>query len=351
MSLNTIQSSDSKDRLADEPFSDASSSYWPEGWNWARFSDPDTNIMALPEDERMKMSTGLKEVLGEEGMRRMGIYRRRKWQKREDQKLRDQGVPPPKYHEPNFLKLSRKGCINGHPWGFVAFRTALYDNEERWIEFKSRVQQILNVAFDLVVEGHRGHEYEEVAIARKLFTLHWIEDKELDGATEKTLREWYLNVKKEAPMGMDYDMFLCASPEAVESVFSNPLPTTESYNWRDDAPFLLVVMEEVEVNPHGDEPHDPEDPHDERNWYKSVFKVPVEIVPSELWETTDRAIWPASRLMRAVKGCNQLLGGPAPRNLESACVDGLNELWWGMGSSPQAIRRRALLRGFSQPWF
>ncbi|KAM5430046.1 hypothetical protein McanMca71_007482 [Microsporum canis] len=344
MSTDTVQSSGGKKRPADEQFSDASSSYWPEGWNWARFSDPNTDFSVLSEDERTKMFKGLEEVLGEEGMRRMTIYKRRRWQKQEDQRLRDEGVPPPEYEEPGFLKLSRKRCLDGRPWGFVAFRTVLYDNEERWVEFKTLVQQILNIAFDRVVGAHRGHEYEEVALARRLFTLHWIEDKELHGATENTLREWYEKAKKEVPAGMDYNLFLSTCPEAVDSVFSNPLPTTESLHWRDEAPFLLVVMESTEENPHGDDPYDPDDPHHEKNWYQSVFKVPVEIVPDTLWEVIEMAITEPTRLTRKVKGFNQLLGGPKPR--EIPLINGLNDLWWGTMPSPQDHKRKRIQRGF-----
>ena len=126
---------------------------------------------------------------------------------------------------------------------------------------------------------------------------------------------------------MDYNMFLCASPEAVESVLSlddDNLPNTKSSFWRDDAPFLLVVMEEAEVN-----------------WYKSVFKVPVEIIPNDLWDLVDRAFMQPTRLTREVKGSIEL-GGTMPENYTP---DGLTELWWGVAPSPLALKRRRGLRG------
>ncbi|EFR03241.1 hypothetical protein MGYG_06243 [Nannizzia gypsea CBS 118893] len=347
MSPDTTQPSGNKERPADhgEPFSDASSSYWPEGWNWARFSNPEADFTDLSEDERMKMLEGLEEVLGEDGMDKMRIYTERKSRKWHDKQLRDKGVPPPEYRAPGFLSESRERCLNGRPWGFIAFRTVLYDDEARWAEFKDRLQQILNLAFERVVDSHGGHEYEEVTRGRELFTLYWVEDEELlNGATEERLREQYEKVKKEAPNGMDYRLFLSTCPEVVDSVFSDPLPTTDSFFWRDDAPFLLVVMEATEENPHGDEPHDPDDPHDERNWYKSVFKVPVEIVPDVFWEVVELGITPPTRLTRKVKACNQLLGGPVPRAI---LIDDLRELWWGLFPSPQDRRRKARLRGFN----
>lgn len=348
MPLKTAQSPGSKRKSDDEPFSDASSSYWPDGWSWARYSDPEVDFSTLSEAEKDKMRNGLQEVLGDDGMRRMSLYMRRKTREREDQKLREQGVAPPEYSAPDFLKQWQKRHPDDDgPWGFLAFRTALYDDEERWTEFKRRVRRILNVAFDQVVEQHRGHEYEEVAKARRSFELRWIEDRELDGARAEALRGRYAEVKKkgDTPAGMAYNMFLCASPEAIESVLSldaDDLPTTKSAFWRDDAPFLLAVMEEAAANPHGDdEEYDPDDPGDERNWYKSVFKVPVEIVPDNLWDLVDRDYVPPTRLTRGVRGSAEL-GGTMPENYTA---DGLAELWWGMGPSPRALARRRLLRG------
>ncbi|KAK2816779.1 hypothetical protein FQN49_007992 [Arthroderma sp. PD_2] len=344
----TNQPSGSRKRPADDnkPFSDASSTYWPEGWNWARFSHPDTDLRDLPYGERVKMFKGLEEVLGEEGVDRMMVYKDRKNQRQMDKKLRAEGVPPPKF-EPDFLESARRRYLNDLPWGFIAFRTVLYNDEDRWVEFKDRLQQILNISFDRLVDSHGGHEYEEIALGRKFFTLYWIEDKELDGATEDTLRERYKKVKKEeAPAGMGYDLFLSTCPEAVDSVLSDPLPNIDSFPWRDDAPFLLVVMESTEENPHGDEePYDPDDPGHEKNWYQSVFKVPVEIVPDTLWNVVEMGIFEPARFTRRVKGFNHLLGGPKPREIP-LLKDRLYELWWGMMPSPESERRRAEIRGF-----
>ncbi|KFY11917.1 hypothetical protein V491_06996 [Pseudogymnoascus sp. VKM F-3775] len=347
MPPEVAQSSDSKRKSDNGPFSDASSSYWPEGWSWARYSDPEVDFSTLSEEEKDKMRQGLQEMLGDDGMGRMALYLRKKMSEWEDKKLQEQGAPPPEYKAPDFLKQWQKRHPDG-PWGFVAFRTALYDDEQKWTEFKRRVRCILQVAFDQVVEQHRGHEYEDVAKARKSFELNWIEDRELDGASAETLRKRHIELKKEedAPTGMNYNMFLCASPEAVESVLlldDDNLPTTKSSFWRDDAPFLLVIMEEAELNPHGGEEneYDPNDPNDERNWYKSVFKVPVEIIPNNLWDLIDRAFMQPTRLTRGVKGSTEL-GGTMPENYTP---EGLAELWWGVAPSPQALKKRRILRG------
>lgn len=329
-----------------ERFSDSSSSYWPQGWNWARYSDPDADFSTLSEEEQNKMRNGLQQVLGDDGMRRLWLHLDQKAQELEDKRLNESGAAAPEYNPPDFMKQWQKRHRGGS-WGFVAFRTALYDDENEWAEFERRIQCILNVAFDQVVQQHRGHEYEEVAEARKSFKLQWVQDEELEGATAETLRKQYIEFTKNAvvPVSMDYNMFLCASPEAVESVLSldtDNLPTTKSSYWRDDAPFLLVVMKEETLNPHGDdEEYDPADPHHESNWYKSVFKVPVEIVPDILWDLIDRDYISPTRITRGVKGSTEL-GGTMPENYT---VDGLSELWWGMGPSPRSLERRRRLRG------
>ncbi len=145
---------------------------------------------------------------------------------------------------------------------------------------------------------------------------------------------------KDTPAGMDHGRFLCASPETVESLLTledDNLPNTKSAFWRDDAPSLLVVMEAVEVHTHGDEEdeYDTNGPNDEGKWYKSVFKVPVEIIVDSLRDPVDVPFIPPSRLTRQVKGSAEL-GGAIDENCTE---DGLTELWWGGGtiasSSPE----------------
>lgn len=76
-----------------------------------------------------------------------------------------------------------------------------------------------------------------------MFKLHWVEDGQLDVATVHHLRERFARMKRDEAMavavgGADYNMFLCASPEAVASVLSldddDDVPTTASMLWRDD---------------------------------------------------------------------------------------------------------------------
>ncbi|OAA71051.1 hypothetical protein LEL_09642 [Akanthomyces lecanii RCEF 1005] len=333
----------------EEPYSDATSSYWAPGWNWARWSHPELDFGDTDPEEIEKMRLGLLEVLGEDGFEKMNKHMHKENTIWRDRKMVAEGVPPPDYSRPDFLKRWKERHGGGEV-GFVAFRTTLYDDEAKWNKYKERVTRFLSLPFDSVVRWHRWHEYPEITEARQKFTLHWIEDASLEGASAETLRERYqqLRTLKQLPPSMDYTMFLCASPQAVDSVLSlgddeSDFPTVESDYWRPDAPFLLVVMEAATADPHGpEEPHDPDDPNDERNWYRPVFKVPAEIVYSALWDVEDRSYVPPTRLTRSVRGSEELGGGRMPAHGD---VDGLQEMWWGMGPTPQSLKRRARMRG------
>ena len=332
----------------EEPYSDATGSYWAPGWNWARWSHPELDFGDTDPEEIEKMRLGLLEVLGEDEFEKMNKHLDKKNTIWRDRKMVAEGVPPPEYSRPDFIKRWKE-YHGGGEVGFVAFRTALYDDEAKWNKYKERVTRFLSLPFDSVVRWHRWHSYPEITEARQKFTLHWIEDASLEGASAETLRERYqqLRAQKQLPASMDHTMFLCASSQAVDSVLSleheEDFPTVESDYWRTDAPFLLVVMEAATADPHGpEEPHDPDDPHDERNWYRPVFKVPAEIVYSALWDVEDRSYVAPTRLTRSVRGSEELGGGRMPVH---GGVDGLQEMWWGMGPTPQSLKRRARLRG------
>lgn len=285
--------------------------------------------------------------MGDDGLEELANYLDEKYKahrEKEQQELRA-NAPPPVYTAPDYLRQWRRHC-NGGPWGFYAFRTALYGEDERWQEFKARFDTIVNIPFDQVVEDHHGHEYEEVAEARKMFTVSWIEDEQLAGANADVLRKRYIQMKEDNEVeGMlDLDMLLYASPEAVESILSpdpDDLPTTKTLAFRDEAPFLLAVLMEESMNSQSDdEPYDAKDPNDEANWYKPIFKVPVEVLVNELWMTMEDPIMELTQITRNVRGSTEL-GGELP---EITTLDEPYEHWWGAGPTPRSIKRRRMRR-------
>lgn len=93
MPPKVAQSSDSKRKSDNEPFSDSPSSYWPEGWSWARYSNPEVDFSTLSEGEKDKMRRGLQEVLGDDGMRRLVLYIQQKKQRAGGQEATRTGCP------------------------------------------------------------------------------------------------------------------------------------------------------------------------------------------------------------------------------------------------------------------
>ncbi|KFX87311.1 hypothetical protein V490_08344 [Pseudogymnoascus sp. VKM F-3557] len=64
MQIIQVSPSNTKQPPKNEPFSDASSSYWAPRWSWARYSDLDVDFSTLSEEEREKMRFSLQDVLG-----------------------------------------------------------------------------------------------------------------------------------------------------------------------------------------------------------------------------------------------------------------------------------------------
>ncbi|GAB0139144.1 hypothetical protein EsDP_00007357 [Epichloe bromicola] len=102
------------------------------------------DFSTLSEEDKEKMRSGLQEVLGDDGMRKLTLHVRQTAREREDKKLDKQGTPPPEYQAPDFLQRWQKTRVNENvSWGFVAFRTALYGDKEKWLALKGRVRRIL----------------------------------------------------------------------------------------------------------------------------------------------------------------------------------------------------------------
>ncbi|KAH6845742.1 hypothetical protein B0I37DRAFT_313182 [Chaetomium sp. MPI-CAGE-AT-0009] len=240
-------------------YSDASSSYWPPGWNFEKFSRATAQDRAsLPEGELEKMQAGLRDVLGDGGVGALAMYLFREEQRRAAERNSSTSESTPAEStkpapSPNWLRnWSRRH--HGEKWGFLG---------------------------------------------------------------------------KDLPAGLSHCLFLCASQEAVDSVTSldeDELPTLESVPWRPTAPFLLAVS--TDANP------GLEEGHEEREWFKPVFKVAAETIVDELWPLVDSGGMPLRRITRHVKGSSEL-GAE-----ETADGEELEDIWWTMAPSPERLKKR-----------
>lgn len=159
-------------------YGDHSSTYWTPGWNYRRFSKANHDELdSLPEEELLKIQAGMREALGEDGVTRWSnIQFEEEMKKNPDYRDPLLDIPP------NFVSQWRKRYL-GQEWGFVAFRTACYDDEDQWRRFKKQWDEKLERFFDFF-EGAPGVEE-----AKAKFCVHWIEDVRIDGADIEQLRQ------------------------------------------------------------------------------------------------------------------------------------------------------------------
>lgn len=355
-------------------YSDASSSYWPPGWNFARFAraTPADNA-TLSDEERAKMQAGFRDVLGEEGVAEMA---RVVWQEQlrvmraEKEK---KNTPPP----PEWLKIWRKRYRSSRKnWGFVALWTAAaVSAAERMVdsdsgfggveEFQRRVSEIVGIPFEAALE--QGQSTEEVEDARKAFEIRWDwleNEEEKKGSREveaedmsnteliERLRVRYRSIQESGsiPHGQSLPLFLVVSPSAVTSVLSctgEEKPGTTSRRWRSKAPFLLAVAAEEEQGIEEDKEADRlVGRSGEKDWFKPVFRVAVEVLVDELWPVLDEQITTLGRMTRFVQRAevteDVLAGGDGQGEADE---DGLDAIWWSVHTPPHQMRKRRRLFG------
>lgn len=345
-------------------YSDASSSYWAPGWNFERWVHADENDLAtLPEDELIKIQDGLRDVLGDDGMTKLSRYifdlEQEQKQQQEDNKKRKlegdvkeptsasraEDSKTPAFSPPNWLRIWRKH-FNGQEWGFVAFRAACYsgsdDDEDRWARFKAEVRRIVELPFERAIAQAKEEGSvipDDFNEARAKFTIQWEnmpagQQSAANNATSDLFRSQYAALKPSLNFGLSWDVFLCASPESVESFEKEASNTNETSSlWRPRAPFLLAVAADKDA---GLEPD-----HEERIWLKPVFKVAAEALVESLIDVVDMGT-PLQRVTRNIRGASELDEATENQGQEVPKKEagGLDEICWSMHPSPERLRKK-----------
>ncbi|CAH0043441.1 unnamed protein product [Clonostachys solani] len=338
-------------------YSDASSSYWPPGWNFHRFVHATAEEdEALPDDERAKMQAGFRDVLGEDGVDELSHV---VWQEQLRLEQEASSTPRPTLPTPDWLKAWKRH-YRGQPWGFVAFRIGGTNLD--FEEFQSRIKRIVELPFDAAVE--RGHSADEIAEAHSTFEIRWVDvgdggsrdraegDPDRPNVTDpvERLRVEYRALRESDgfPPGLHLPLFLCASTEAMASVLRIPpssQPGTDSPRWRLGAPFLLVVAAEDEQGPVDDEASESFG-GGEKKWFKPVFKAAAEVLVEELWGVAERQITSMRNLTRFVREA-VIPDNPSLENKDTDILqgeeeadDGLDDMWWSAHTPPHRMGRR-----------
>ncbi|KAI0521629.1 hypothetical protein F5B22DRAFT_545444 [Xylaria bambusicola] len=305
---------------------DRFSTYWPPGWNYERFRKSTSLelIQGLSEGEYAKLQLGIREARSE---REKGV---------------SSGLVPLVAQTSSVAPDWLRQCTRRHrhqTWGFVAVRTASYDDAERWNEFKARIRSIMEVPFERDIKSiSTSAVTEDASAAKAKLELRWIEDPALDGQTDPDiLRDRYSQIRPSLPPGQSQHVFLVASKDAIASVLddTNDQKTDEAApfgyppRWRPNAPYILAVSADADPGL--------EEGHEEREWFKPVFRVAAEVLVDEFWHLLDSDIMPLRRITRCVRGTD--LDG---RVLAPGDDDyDLEDLWWSMAPSPWRLRKRA----------
>ncbi|KAI0850383.1 hypothetical protein F5Y00DRAFT_233217 [Daldinia vernicosa] len=245
---------------------------------------------------------------------------------------------------PDWLRIWRKHFY-GQRWGFVAFRAACFggDNDnDRWTEFQKQFKRIVELPFTRAITQAQEEGVllpDDFNEARAKFEIQWVEEVPLDGGTLTTvasadsLRAKYAALRPSLDPGLCWDVFFCASPEAVES-FENEASTTDETSsfWRARAPFLLAVSAHSESGL--------EEDHEETAWFKPVFKIAAEVLVESLFTVLDMGT-PLRRITRSVLQATELDQSAEQRQKEPIEETGnLDEIWWSMHPSPARLRMR-----------
>lgn len=343
-------------------YSDASSSYWTPGWNFERWVHADEDDLAtLPQSELVRMQDGLRDVMGEAGMDRLSRYMfdleqaKKQNEKKSNPEEGVKGPVPssstehaqtPTFSPPNWLRIWGRH-FHGQQWGFVAFRAACNnggdDDKRRWSEFKAQVQRIVELPFERAISRARDEGSvipDDFHQARAKFTIRWEEEPRAGQEPNATVpsadsfRFKYAALKPTLSSGLSWDIFLCASPEAVESFEKEAPHTDETSNlWRPRAPFLLAVAADKEAGL--------ESGHEERIWLKSVFKVAAEALVESLIDVVDMGT-PLQRVTRNVRWAKELDAAADIKDEEIPEREAaeLDDIWWLVHPSPERLRKR-----------
>ena len=316
-------------------YTNATSSYWPPGWDivrWATRTEED--VASLSERELAKLRLGLYGVLGTHLHAELEANIELEKKKRIAQSSKPLLTSNPKpIDPPPWLQHWRKPSgLNRGEWGFVVYRTALYDDELRWEEYKKQLHEVISIPFQ--EDADRGVLPEDYNEAREKFEMKWIEDPELASASSDDLRARYSALRPSLPPGLSHALFLCASSQSVESMAYADSPRRgieKSGRWKQAAPFLLGVL----ACDHGAEEED--DDWTGMEWMrpKPVIRVAAASVVDELFAVVAMRETGMQILTTQVKGSGELDAGQG----ESTDAK-LDNIWWTDCPSPASLRRR-----------
>ncbi|KAG9838270.1 hypothetical protein KCU98_g10261, partial [Aureobasidium melanogenum] len=223
--------------------------YWPDGWSKEfLLHATSANILSLPEDEKNRMFDSLRSALGTNGFKELMTEASRNYKARVAQEEAARVAAGGekiqtmdelrKTEAPLYMKALQQYYPGDTPWGFVVLKTCCYDDDERWNQFRSKWDAVIASSFN------RESLVDGISDVNRRFTIKWIEDLQLDGASLQQVTEQYrsLVAQREAVgEALMPEMCLVVNEASLQSFFDSKIPTPTSWASETIIPYVVAV--------------------------------------------------------------------------------------------------------------
>ncbi|KAG9940711.1 hypothetical protein KCU85_g9882, partial [Aureobasidium melanogenum] len=223
--------------------------YWPPGWSKEfLLHATSTDILSLPEDEKNLMFDSLRSALGTDGFKDLMTEASNNYKARvaaeEAARVAAGGEKIQTVDElsktetPLYMKALQQYFPGDQPWGFVVFRTCCYDDDERWSLFKAKWDVVIASVFDeeSLVDG--------ISDVNRRFTIKWIEDTQLQGASLQQVLERYASFvaqRDAVHQVLMPEICLVVNEASLQSFFDAKIPTPTPWASETMIPYVLAI--------------------------------------------------------------------------------------------------------------
>lgn len=220
--------------------------FWPTGWSRERLvhATGDELRTLTPEDSD-RMFNSLRTSLGTAGYKSLveemtKIEEARKLQDRLDRGLSANPLDDlrPEARMPVLSTLNE--YLPEGPWGWVAYRTCCYNDDEKWKAFLKKFDEF----FAKQIEPHIY--VPEIKAAQDRFRVHWVDRPELENAGVNAIAAEYRKLigtfpSKTMPEGLAHQICLKFGESEVQSLLGSPIPTPNPIHEQLIIPYATLV--------------------------------------------------------------------------------------------------------------
>lgn len=232
--------------------------YWPAGWSKnVLLHATSADLLALPDEERDRMFDSLRSALGTDGFLELMTEASRNHKARVAQEdaariaaggEKIQSVDELQRTEvPLYMKALQQYYPGDQAWGFVVVRTCCYGDDEQWSQFKAKWDAVIAAMFDT------ESNIDGVADVQRRFTINWVEDSKLEGATPQQVAEQYGSSIAQTEATLLPEICLVVNETSLQSFFDSKIPTPTPWTSETIIPYALAIPLAIENPVYDDE--------------------------------------------------------------------------------------------------